>query len=272
MRQQPVEGTLSPMNEPTLQQLLDVCIETAKTAGTHGRNNLHRREEIAEQFDHDVKLLMDSECQRVAERVIHQHFPDHAILGEEGSTKKENTFEWIIDPIDGTANYTRGLPSWCCSIAVRREDNILAGCVYVPVLDECYSASIESPARCNGKPIQAAATPTLKKSVIFTGLTKDLDPRALNFFTDVAPRCSKIRIIGSAAIDICHVACGRIDGYFEPGIYLWDVAAAGLIAQRAGAIVTEWPRDEEHGCRYLCAIPAIHKELKQAVQTHFWTH
>ncbi|MDD3276932.1 MAG: hypothetical protein PHP93_07790, partial [Kiritimatiellales bacterium] len=260
------------MKTPSNQQLLELCVEAARAAGLHALNNPHRREEVAQSFDHDVKLVMDSECQRVAESVIHSHFPDHAILGEEGSIAKachadsvDHAFEWIIDPIDGTANYARGLPTWCCSVAVRRDpansgagSEILAGCVFVPVLNECYTATIDGPALCNGEPIHASEIPTLGKATFFAGLTKDIDSRAIDFFTDIAPRASKLRIIGSAAIDVCHVACGRSDGYFEAGLYLWDIAAAGLIADRAGAICTAYPRDEAHGLRFLCTNPHIH--------------
>jgi len=257
------------MNEPGKQQLLEVCIEAAKAAGMHALNNLHRREEILESFDHDVKLVMDRECQTIAEEIVHSHFPDHAILGEEGTIKKEHAFEWIIDPIDGTANYTRGIPTWCSSVAVRRDKEVLSGCVFMPVLDECYSASVDTPALCNGEPIHASKAPDLGSATFFAGLTKDIDPRAIDFFADMAPRVSKIRMIGAAAIDICHVACGRSDGYFEPGLYLWDVAAAGLIAERAGAVISEWPRDEEYGVRFLCTTPAIHNEIKTTVEKYF---
>jgi len=289
------------MNKPTNPQLLDICIEAAKTAGTHALNNLDRREEVAEQFDHDVKLVMDRECQTIAEGVIHSYFPDHAILGEEGTTETTTDFEWVIDPIDGTANYTRGFPYWCCSVAVRRknvvgraalypeslcpphapeykkrirqavrrDNEVLAGCVFVPVLDECYSASIDTPALCNGEPIQISTIPNLGKATFFTGLTKDIDPHSLAFFNDMAPRVSKIRILGSAAIDICHVACGQSDGYYEAGIYIWDVAAARLIAERAGARITEWPRQEKYGRRFLCTVPALHEAVKQIAEKYF---
>ncbi len=264
------------MKNPPHPQLLEVCIEAAKAAGAHALNNIHRREEIIESFDHDVKLVMDRECQTVAEEIVHSHFPDHAILGEEGTVEKEHAFEWVIDPIDGTANYTRGFPYWCCSIAVRRDPavggtgkEVLAGCVFVPVLNECYSASIDTPALCNGEPIHCSNIPTLGESAFFAGLTKDIDPRAIAFFGDMAPRVSKIRMLGSAAIDICHVACGRSDGYFEAGLYLWDIAAAGLIAERAGAVISEWPRDEEHGVRYLCTTKEIHAEIKTTVEKYF---
>jgi len=257
------------MTEPTPRELLEICIETAKAAGMHALEHIDRREEVAEEFDHDIKLVMDSECQRVAEGIIHRHFPEHAVLGEEGSIAKEHAFEWVIDPIDGTANYTRGLPYWCCSVAVRHDSEVLAGCVFVPMLNECYTASLDTPALCNEKSIHIADTPTLGKVTFFSGLTKDIDPRALSFFGDMAPRVNKIQMLGSAAIDICHVACGRSDGYFEPGLYFWDIAAAGLIAQRAGARLSSWARDEEHGLRHLCTIPAIHDEVKATVEKHF---
>lgn len=251
------------------KQLLTVCEEAARTAGTHALKNIHRRTEIAQSFDHDVKLVMDSECQRIAEGIIHKHFPDHAILGEEGSIAREHQMEWVIDPIDGTVNYASGFPYWCCSIAVRCDSEVLAGCVYVPPFDECYTASADSPALCNGKPVHPSDVPDLGKAIFFTGLSKDLDPRALDCFSNVAKATYKARIAGAAAIDICHVACGRADGYFEPGLYLWDVAAAGLIAERAGARCTAWPRDEEHGTRFLCTNPHIHAAALGLVEASF---
>jgi len=285
------------MDEPGNPQLLEVCIEAAKAAGAHALNNLHRRTEVIESFDHDVKLVLDRECQTIAEEIIHAHFPDHAILGEEGAIEKEHAVEWVVDPIDGTANYTRGFPYWCSSVAVRRKNIVgqaslypeslcsphapeygkrvlqteecVAGCIFVPVLNECYTATVEGSALCNGGPIHASKTPTLKKCTFFAGLTKDIDSRAIAFFGDMAPRVSKIRMLGSAAIDICHVACGRSDGYFEAGLYLWDVAAAGLIAERAGASISEWPRDEEYGVRFLCTTKAVHDEIKALVENHF---
>ena len=257
------------MNTPSNKQLLDVCVEAARMAGGHALKNIHRRAEVAQSFDHDVKLVLDSECQRIAEGVIHRHFPDHAILGEEGSIVKQHAFEWVIDPIDGTVNYTQGFPYWCCSIAVRCDSEVLAGCVFVPLLDECYTATVDGPALRNGEPIHPTNIATLTKATFFTGLTKDLDERAITLFGDAARTTYKVRIAGSAAIDICHIACGRSDGYFEAGLYFWDVAAAGLIAERAGAVCTAYPRDEEHGLRFLCTNRHIHSAARELVEKHF---
>ncbi|MBC8207503.1 MAG: inositol monophosphatase [Kiritimatiellales bacterium] len=257
------------MEPPEIQQLLEVCMKAARTAGDHALKNIHRREEALETFDHDIKLVMDRECQTIAEQIIHSSFPDHAILGEEGAIETPHDFEWIIDPIDGTANYTRGIPAWCCSIAVRHLDSVLAGCVYVPVLNECFTATQTGPALLNGEPIRVSDVQTLEKATFFGGLTKDIDPKAVGLFCELAPRVNKIRMIGCAAIDTCHVACGRSDGYCEPGLYIWDIAAAGLIAQRAGAVITEWERDEPNGVRFLCTTPAIHNDLREIVEQHF---
>lgn len=257
------------MQNPTEKQLLNICIEAARTVGGHALNNIHRREETLATYDHDIKLVMDRECQTLAEQIVHSHVPDHAVLGEEGEISADHDFEWIIDPIDGTANYTRGLPSWCCSVAVRRNQTVLAGCVYVPLQDECFTATLNGPALLNGEPIRPSRVPTLEKATFYGGLTKDIDPRAVALVADLCPKVNKLRIIGCAAIDTCHVACGRSDSYYEPGLYIWDIAAAGLIAERAGATITDWQRDEKHGIRFLCSTPAIHSDLKTIIGKHF---
>jgi myo-inositol-1(or 4)-monophosphatase len=257
------------MSTPTHQQLLNVCIEAARTAGNHALKNIHRREEVTEHFEHDIKLVMDRECQTIAENIVLAHFPDHAILGEEGSIVQNNEIEWVIDPIDGTANYTRDLPAWCCSVAVRENGKTVAGCVFMPLANECFTATIDGQACCNNEPIHVSTTTNLTNATFFTGLTKDIAQSAIDFFGDMAPRVNKIRIIGSAAIDICHVACGRSDGYFEANLYLWDVAAAELIAKRAGAITTNWNGEEPHAIRHLCTTPAIHEDIKTIIKKHF---
>ncbi len=251
------------------RRLSAVCEEAARAAGRHAFNGRGRRGEVDRLFEHDIKLVMDSECQRVAEQTVFRHFPDHAVLGEEGIQAARNDWEWIIDPIDGTANYARDFPYWCSSVAVRYRGQVLAGCVYVPMVDECYTAAADSPALCNGVPIHPSEVPSLGKSMFFAGLTKDMDPRAVAYFDSMAPVTGKIRILGAAAIDICHVARGRSDGFFEAGLYRWDVAAAGLIAERAGALCSEWPRDEAHGVRFLCTNPHIHPDARHIVETHF---
>lgn len=246
------------MESIPLSHLLDTAIDAAKTAGAHALDNKNRREETTAVFNHDVKLVMDIECQQMAEKVITAVFPDHGILGEEEARPNSATdYEWIIDPIDGTMNYTHGFPYWCCSVAVRHHDEILAGCVYAPETGDCYTAHIHEPARCNGAPLRVSNTAILSQSMIFTGLSKHMDAtsgRHLEMFRTLALNTRKIRINGSAALDLCHVAAGFCDGFFETSLYLWDHAAAGLIARQAGAVLALYPEaGVPHGSAVLCA-------------------
>ncbi|MBN2164028.1 MAG: inositol monophosphatase [Pontiellaceae bacterium] len=233
------------MNEITLTNLLDVAVCAAEAAGNHALKNKHRRSETNEDFAHDIKLVLDVECQKVAEKIISEAFSGHSILGEENAySAGDDTYEWIIDPIDGTLNFSRGFPYWCCSIAVRRNGQVLAGCVYAPEFGALYTATIESPARLNGEPIQVSETCNLKNALVFTGLPKDFETEhEMHFgkFSRLAGDTKKLRINGAAALDICHVADGIADGFFESGIYIWDFAAGALIAERAGGRFNSFP-------------------------------
>jgi len=246
------------MNSIPLPHLLDVAICAAEVAGRHALENKDRRTEANETFNHDIKLVLDVECQQIAEKVIASEFPDHGILGEEDARSSNiSAYEWIIDPIDGTMNYTHGFPYWCCSVAVRCHDKILAGCVYAPEFNEFYTAHVEKPAKCNGDPIHASDTRHLAEAIVFTGLSKHMESANephFEMFRMLALNTQKARINGSAALDLCHVAAGSCDGFFETNIYLWDHAAAGLIAQQAGAILSLYPQENEpHATTVLCA-------------------
>ncbi len=158
------------MPSPTNESLLSVAIGAATAGGKHAQSNSNRRTEVIQSYAHDVKLALDVECQVLIEKVIQSHFPDHKILGEEDETSVNGTklgenkstktdtgnYEWIVDPIDGTVNFSHGYPCWCCSIAVRRGKEVLAAAVYAPDMDALYAATIDSPATCNGNPIHVS--------------------------------------------------------------------------------------------------------------------
>lgn len=255
------------MKEIPLPQLLDVAIRAAKAAGNHAIAHKNRRTEASETFSHDVKLVLDMECQEIAEGVIAQTFPDHGILGEEAiHANPAEAYEWVIDPIDGTMNYTHDFPYWCCSIAVRDQNQILAGCVYAPEFGACYTAHREDDARINGIPIHVSDTKELCDAMIFTGLSKHMesaDEPHFEMFKTLALQTQKVRINGSAALDLCHVAAGSCDGFFETSIYLWDHAAAGLIAERAGATLQLYPHPTiPQGVTVLCANTHLIDDLR----------
>lgn len=252
-------------------ELLDCAVAAARAAGDHALANWGRRTEIIQLAAHDVKLRLDVECQEQAEAVIHGAFPGHAILGEEGAAAGRAggaEVEWIVDPIDGTVNFSHGLRRWCCSIACRSRGELLAGVVYAPALDEFFTGARGEPSRLNGSPIQVSDIDDLARGIVMTGMDKSLRPdlRPYAVFESIAARSLKARIMGAAALDICHVACGRADGYFEAGIYIWDIAAAWLIVEGAGGrgeALTE--PDDSYRMSFVATNGLIHDSLKQAV-------
>jgi len=246
------------MKDIALSHLLDTAICAAEAAGRHALDNKARRTETTETFAHDVKLVLDVECQKIIEEVIGSEFPDHGILGEEGRRKNPaSKYDWVIDPIDGTLNYTHDFSYWCVSIAARYHGKVVAGCVFAPEFNKYFTAHIEEEAKLNGEPVHVGNTRQLEEALIFSGLSKNIKTgRDPNFdtFKKLALNTQKVRVNGAAALDICHVAAGSGDGYLETGLHLWDYAAAALIAEQSGARVSSFPRNDAPGVYgVLCA-------------------
>ena len=259
-----------------IEQLLDCAVAAVHAAGDYALENIDRRKEVVQALAHDVKLRLDVECQAKAEELISSRFPEHAMIGEEdpptendGEAPPGDGYEWIIDPIDGTFNFMRGLQRWCCSIAVRRNGEVLAGAVYAPELKKLFTATVDGPALCNGRAIKVSGAAALSEAMIFTGVDKNVNPALPPFeiYRSIAINVQKTRIMGAAAIDICSVASGEGDGYFESGIYIWDIAAAGLILTRAGgtAEILKYQDRQAHRLIFLATNTHIHQALKTVV-------
>ena len=247
------------------QQLLEVAIEAAYAAGGHALANIERRSEVFQRAAHDVKLKLDIECQACAAEVIRRHFPAHDFLGEEGGAYTNTaTPLWIVDPIDGTVNFSHGLPLWCSSVAIRQNGQVVAGAVFAPMLNQLYTATVDGPALCNNRPLHVSTVNRLDEAIVFTGIFKD-QPLSMKLFTSLSQSLQKLRIYGSAAMDLCLLASGNAEGYFESKIYLWDIAAAGLIAARAGARVEVLEQYDPVCCRYLATNGPLHEPIKQLI-------
>lgn len=253
------------------ERLLETAVRAARTAGLHALANRHRRAETVMVAAHDVKLQLDLECQEIALGIVRADFPDHAILAEESADLGQPThnpsgspYTWIIDPIDGTVNFTHGLPWWCCSVAVNHGDKTQAGVVFAPASDELFTATQGGPARRNGQPMAVTGVSMMKEAMVLTGLDQKMTtqmPR-LSLFRDIADNVQKARVMGAAALDMCRVAAGQADGYFEAGIYTWDVAAAGLIVERAGGRAETLAETAPHRLMYLATNGHIHGEFR----------
>ena len=173
---------------------------------------------------------------------IRKRFPEDTIVTEESGTHTGNgRGQWYIDPLDGTVNFAHGIPVFCVSIAYGKDGAVHLGVVYDPLRDECFSAEQGKGAWLNGEPIRTAANTDLNKSLLATGFPYDVrtNPINLDVFTLFSKMTQGVRRLGSAALDLCYVGAGRFNGYWELGVFPWDVAAAGLVATEAGAKVTD---------------------------------
>jgi len=194
--------------------------------------------------------------------------PDDAILGEEGEeTPGSSGLRWIVDPLDGTVNFLFGIPQWGVSVAVEDAEGVLAGVVYDPPRDELWAAERGGEALLDGRPVRCSDRTTLDEALVATGFGYDAEVRRAQAATAAAllPDVRDIRRLGSAALDLVWTAAGRYDAYYERGIHYWDIAAGGLICERAGLVVETLPASPPQDEGILVATPAIVGALRQRV-------
>ncbi len=189
----------------------------------------------------NIVTEMDHASERLILGGIRRAFPDHAIVAEESGASGEADCRWHVDPLDGTVNYAHGFPLWSVSIGFEVRGRLEAGVVYCPGLGDLYEASRGHGARRNGKPIRVSGTRRLDKALLVSGFPYNwkLKIQALKAWGAFVRRAQAIRRLGSAALDLCLIADGRLDGYWERGLGSWDLAAGVLIAREAGAVVTD---------------------------------
>jgi myo-inositol-1(or 4)-monophosphatase len=216
----------------------------------------------------DLVTDVDRRSENFILREIKTAYPGHRIIAEEsGGQAGDEPFVWIIDPLDGTVNYAHGIPIFSVSIAYQEHGELALGVVYDPMRDECFSAERGRGAWMNGQPIRPSKTADLEHSLLVTGFPYDIrtNPQNnLDHYARLSILSQGVRRLGSAALDTCYVACGRFDGYWEMDLSPWDVAAAGLIARQAGAVVTNLFGEEDFLSppqSIIAAPPSIHAQL-----------
>jgi Archaeal fructose-1,6-bisphosphatase and related enzymes of inositol monophosphatase family len=231
------------MTEST-QPTLDQVIQWAKAAGELVRAGFESEHTIGYKGAVDVVTESDKKSEDYLLGQIQAAFPQHAILTEEsGAHAGESDHLWIIDPLDGTVNYSHRLPIYSISIAYQFHGQLQLGVVYDPSYNECFSAERGKGAYLNGKKISVSGASEMIKTLMVTGFPYDRHSeeyfRAQRLFSHITSITQGVRRLGSAALDLCYVAAGRLDAYFELSIHPWDIAAAALIVQEAGGIVRD---------------------------------
>ncbi len=222
-------------------------------------NNLTQKSSVR-----DFATHMDHESEKLIVSSLLAARPDDGIIGEEGANRESRSgITWIIDPIDGTVNYFYNLPGWNISIAAKDSQGVFLGIVYAPTINSLWYASRGGGAFLNDRKIHCSHSEELGASLIATGFSYDQSERVRQGqkIASLIPKVRDIRRNGAAAVDLCHVASGAVDGYFESGLKEWDLAAGGLIAREAGALVTGRNGEEAGEGMVIAAGPRLHELL-----------
>lgn len=260
-----------------LEHIQEIAIEVVQEAGAYlleNRGKVHP-EEVDEKSSNDFVTVIDKTSEKLIIERIKKHFPAHTILAEEGGRQGKNSaYEWVIDPLDGTKNYIRDIPYFCVSIAVFHQNKPVVGVVYDPVHDELFQAVKGGGSFLNRRPIRVSNASSLNRCMLTTGFphrSKAYLPQYLQAFEEIFIKCIGIRRPGSAALDLCHTACGRYDAFWELGLSSWDIAAGSLIVAEAGGVVSDfWGNPTYLKSGFIIAGNAeIHKNLQEILSYHF---
>jgi myo-inositol-1(or 4)-monophosphatase len=252
-----------------MNALQNVAIMAARSGGNVLMRHLNRLDRIkVEKKGHNDFV---SDADRAAETavidVIHKHYPDHAILAEESGASGESDTVWIIDPLDGTTNFLHGFPQFCVSVGVKVKNRLEAGAVYDPMRQELFAAARGDGATLDGHKIRVSGQTHLEHALVGTGFPfrqadEDTGPY-LEMLGKVVRYTSGVRRPGAAALDLCYVAAGRLDAFWETGLKAWDLAAGSLIIREAGGIVSGLDGSENYldSGHILCGTPKIYAGL-----------
>jgi myo-inositol-1(or 4)-monophosphatase len=227
-------------------EYLDLARQLAREAGDILKHYAAREKQVEFKGRANLVTIADKESEAFIIRGIHGHYPGHAILAEEsGLTESiDNTrVRWIIDPLDGTTNFAHQYPFYCVSIAVEENGIVTCGAVYDPCRDEMFSAARGAGAFMNDEPLRVSDVDKLSHALLLTGFPYDFRERIeipLGLFRGFLMESQAVRRGGSAALDLCHMAAGRCDGFWELKLQPWDTAAGSIIAEESGARITDF--------------------------------
>ena len=226
---------------------LDAAVEAARAAGDLLRQNFKRPLRVNVAEAHDIKLEVDVQTQDLITKLLLKKFPHHALYGEEGTVGDQSSeHQWVVDPLDGTVNYYYRIPHFCVSIALRFKGEIIVGVIYDPMREELWTGQKGESPCLNGQHFRVSERADLAEAIVSVGLSKTgvTIEAGIPLLQTMVHRARKCRLLGSAALDMAYVACGRFDAYIEQGISLWDVAAGWILVETAGGSVEMKPRTD----------------------------
>lgn len=227
-----------------MKDFLEIAKQAALASGEIQMQHYRREKQI--EFKGEINLVtqVDKMCERQIVSMLQGAFPEHDILAEEGTgTRKDSPYKWVIDPLDGTTNYAHGYPLFCTSIGLEYKGEIVVGVVYEPNLKELFLAEKGQGATCNGERIRVSKTSKLDEALLATGFAynvKQVKNNNLDHFSNFILNARAVRRDGVAAADLCYLAMGRFDGFWELELQPWDLAAGFLMVEEAGGIVTDF--------------------------------
>ena len=230
---------------------------------------------VREKAAKDLVTDADEAAQRVIKNYLLEKFSSHGFVGEEGDPADHiqgKEYCWLVDPIDGTANYVHGFPNFATSIALVQRGQVIVGVVFDPIANEMFCAVPGLPATLNGREIHASRCTSIGEALIAASFPPNVarESIAVQHFIEVLLQSQSVRRLGSAALNLCYVACGRMDGYWANCVKSWDIAAGALIAQQSGAHLTGWqghPFDVWQGHLTVAATPHLHSELLRCLSS-----
>lgn len=217
---------------------------------------------------------VDRESEKMFVDGLASIFPEAGFIAEEGTGQALAGFNWVIDPLDGTTNFVHRIPVWCTSVALCKNHEPVCGVIYDPNSGECFSAHRGGGARLNGKPIQTSPIEKLEQSLLATGFPYHDFGRAAEYisvFRSLMHESRGMRRLGSAALDMAWVACGRFEAFYEYGLNPWDVAAGTIIGREAGGMVTGFDREADpvFGRDIICSNGLVHNQLSEVIARYF---
>ena len=258
-----------------MHPMLNTAVKAARRAGNVIRRYLPQidRLSIETKGRNDFVTRVDREAEEEIVHILHRAYPNHTILAEESGKRAGDDYCWVIDPLDGTTNFLHGYPQFAVSIALLHQNKLDQAVVFDPLRDELFTASRGAGSHLNDRRMRVSKVTQLEAALLGTGFPyksmEHLDAWVAMFRT-LLPLTSGVRRAGSAALDLAHVACGRLDGFWEIGLNAWDIAGGALLIEEAGGLVSDFDGEGDYlkSGNVLCGTPRVHREMLRLIQPH----